>query len=173
MAYRFYSIVAGLYLSDLQKGLQTAHAVSEVYATLPGVDYGYDALEPDDKAAISAYDTWATCDKTIIILTAANHAGVLDAADKIKSALKAGNINLPHALFREDEQSMNGMATAFGIVVPEMYWNVTAVRNTKEDEELTGIRISRYVSNDDPFESYEFGTPEYDLINTLKSYNLA
>jgi short subunit fatty acids transporter len=31
MNYRFYSIVAGLYLSDLQKGLQTAHAVSEVF----------------------------------------------------------------------------------------------------------------------------------------------
>lgn len=108
--FRLYTFVAGLYLSELQKGLQTAHVVSEMS------QYKQSSSQARD------FNAWAREDKTIIICTAGNHKGVVDCwteLERINSALC-----LPAAIFREDEQSMNGMATACGVIVPKKYWDV-------------------------------------------------
>jgi len=113
--YRLYTFVAGLYLNHLQKGLQTAHVVSELS------QFKINTMER------VAFDAWAMFDKTIIICDAGNHKGVVDCwaeLSRINSAL-----NLPAAIFYEDEQSMNGMATACGVIVPREYWDVKFVDN--------------------------------------------
>jgi hypothetical protein len=108
--FRLYTFVAGLYLSELQKGLQTAHVAAEMS------QYKQSSSQARD------FNTWVREDKTIIICTAGNHKGVVDCwaeLERINSALC-----LPAAIFREDEQSMNGMATACGVIVPKKYWDV-------------------------------------------------
>ena len=55
--YRFYSFVANLYLSPLQCGLQTAHAVSNM--AKPQVTPG--------KWEQNVFNDWAMQDKTIVI----------------------------------------------------------------------------------------------------------
>jgi hypothetical protein len=165
MNYRFYSFVAGLYLSELQKGLQTAHAVSELFAE---TSKAY-TLE-EDIGTFHAFRTWATSDKTIVILSAANHAGVLSAYEQLKPL--AASLRLPIARFNEDEQSMNSMCTACGVIVPEQYWGVKSVLNDKVTAALSGNKVAKYVSEEFDVE-YLPETTEYEFIKILKSYPLA
>lgn len=111
MAYRLYSFVAHHYLSQLQCGLQTAHVVGEL------------AHRYDQRDSTDAFFTWAEFDKTIIICGAGNHAGVLDAFQQFEIFNERLRGALPLALFEEDVASMNGMATACGLIVPDRYYD--------------------------------------------------
>ena len=97
-----------MYLSSLQKGLQTAHVVSEL------------ALNSTD----DLFTEWAEKDKTIIVLNGGNSAS-LEAFEEFLSTSECG---WPWAAFREDEQSLNGAITAVGVIVPESVY-----KNTSED----------------------------------------
>lgn len=107
MNYRLYTFVAHHYLSPLQCGLQTAHVVGDMSQKYP-----------DDEV----FKTWADIDKTIIICGAGNHRGVVDCWTTMKPL--CDQVKLPVAIFYEDERSMNRMATACGIVVPEKFSQV-------------------------------------------------
>jgi hypothetical protein len=81
------------------------------------------------------YSDWAENDKTIIICGAGNHAGVMTAFKQLRAhnnVLSYVGVyeQLPLALFLEDEQSMNRMATACGIVVPDRFFD--AVWNSEQ-----------------------------------------
>lgn len=161
MNYRLYSFVANLYLSPLQCGLQTAHVVSEI-SRMPGQD-GYMPSMP--------YMKWADNDKTIIICGAVNHKGVTSCFETLQPL--ASTLGLPCAIFHEDEQSMNSMATACGVVVPEKYWNVVF-----EDAMETG-GTSRYVHSVvtdgvvTSIHAYNEFSPEFEFIKHIKGYRLA
>lgn len=116
-------------------------------------------------------DTWAARDKTIIICGAGNHKGVVDCFNEIVRT-GSGPGFMPAALFREDEQSMNGMATACGVIVPQKYWDATLVTGDAAVES--------------PGDAYwvhtpEVGTPiwyplthsEGQFISHIKGYRLA
>jgi hypothetical protein len=168
MNHRLYSFVANHYLSSLQCGLQTAHVVSEL------------SLYKINTPQFEAYSRWAQFDKTIIICGAGNHAGVVECYDRLLTL--ANRLDLPVALFREDEQSMNGMATVCGVVVPEKFWNVTFVPETKFPSPSPGhiepIRIPAQWIHD-PKDGSNFnmifteGTAEFDFISHIKGYRLA
>lgn len=119
---RFYSFVPALYLNALQRGLQTAHAVSEMMVT------------EQSEAAAKLFQEWAKNHKTIIILNALNHGTVTRTAAALTELAKF--FDLPTALFREDEESMNGMATAFGIVLPSRIFNTKLIQETMPGEPI-------------------------------------
>lgn len=163
MSYRLYSFVANHYLSPLQCGLQTAHVVSEIAVA--------------DHLTLSLYQSfrdWAQDDKTIIICGAGNHQGVLNCWAELKrTAVDPGFVT--GAIFREDEQSMNGMATACGVIVPQRYWDVTY-----DDGIENGLGYERYVHAVKNAEGavtnlyqYTLDTPIGQFIKHLKSYRLA
>lgn len=169
--YRFYSFVAGLYLSPLQCGLQTAHAVSEMYSF-----YEQRGLAPKDVVA-----EWAYTDKTIIILNALNSKGV--EAVYMQLAGLAFALGLPTTIFHEDEDSLNGAATATGIIVPRKYFAARFVDG--EVTVFTGeggkaqivTSPTRYVFTPEAGDeteafSCEEGSNEYELIRIIKSYHL-
>lgn len=146
MEYRLYSFVAHHYLSPLQCGLQTAHVVSEL-----------------SMQGNSMYADWAERNKTIIICGAGNHAGVMEAFTQLRAhnnALSYADIcdPLPQALFLEDEQSMNRMATACGIIIPERYFD--AVWDNYQD---------CYVTTDKGV----YAPIEQAFVTYLKSFRLA
>lgn len=153
MALRLYSIVAHHYLSPLQCGLQTAHVVAELSLYKSNTDQAQD------------FNAWAHTDKTIIILGAGNHAGVLDAYDTLQPL--ANQLGIPCAIFREDEQSMNGMATACGLVVEEELW--AAQLNT---DPVAGDRWE-YIDANFNVTLYDAGSVKGQFIQKLKSYRLA
>lgn len=166
--YRLYSFVAGLYLNELQKGLQTAHVVGDMAAQVV-------SATPMAPEAIHAFRAWASTDKTIIILNALNHGGVVE-LESVLSELAAG-LGLPCATFREDEISMNGMATAVGIVVPEKYYNAVPYyeRTVINDAWVNGKQYGWTYSDLDACEVFVFAldSAEGELISTLKNYRLA
>lgn len=161
--YRLYSFVAGLYLNELQKGLQTAHVVSEL------------SQFKVNTAQRAVFDSWASTDKTIIILNALNHGGVVQ-LESVLSEL-ATSLGLPCATFREDEISMNGMATAVGIVVPEKYYNAVPYyeRTIVNGAWMNGEQHGWTYTDLDASEVFVYanGTSEANLISTLKAYRLA
>ena len=154
--YRFYSFVAGLYLSPIQCGIQTAHAVSEMSVTTP-------------VHLMPIYNAWAEQDKVLIVCQAVNHAGVMSAYEQLQMFGEA--LSLPVTVFFEDEQSMNSMATAAGIIVPEIYHSAKAVRIPNIDE----IIAYQFTSDEDPSQNYTFhkGDKAFAFIEFLKSYRLA
>jgi hypothetical protein len=161
MNYRLYTFVANLYISPLQAGLQTAHVVSEL------------SRFKKNTSQARAFDEWATNDKTIIICAAANHKGVVDChAELMRTGGDA--LGLPVAIFHEDEQSMNGMATACGVIVPEQYWNVVY-----ESAFDTGLHDRWMWSKRDAdgkvtgLKEYPTTHPEGQFIQHIKSFRLA
>ena len=105
--YRLYCLT-NMYLSSLQKGLQTAHVVGEL------------ALNSTD----DLFTEWAEKDKTIIVLNGGNSASL----EAFEEFLSTSECVWPWAAFREDEQSLNGAITAVGVIVPESVY-----KNTSED----------------------------------------
>lgn len=171
--YRFYSFVAGLYLSPLQNGLQTAHAVSEMFAD----------LENNHTQNMDAYREWATKDKTIIICNALNSAGVGEAYNK--AAFYGTRLKLPATVFNEDTQSLNDAPTAAAIIVPRCFYDARPVQQQEELSFLMKIAShifgappqskAAYTYTDEAGKVYEYnhGSPEADFIKFLKSYRLA
>lgn len=166
-AYRLYAFVAAGYLSELQRGLQTAHAVSRMSRK-------YKTNTPQ----VKAYSDWADHDETIIICTAFNHKGVVNCYEEL---LRVGEpMGLPVSLFREDEQSMNGMATACAIVVPQEYYDAREVplEDRIDTSFLHGLTIDepRYsytTSGGGVTVTYPVSHPEGQLIKHIKGYRLA
>lgn len=171
--YRLYSFVAGLYLSPLQNGLQTAHAVSEMYAD----------LEEGTTKNMDAFRAWASKDKTIIICNALNSAGVGEAYNK--ATFYGTRLNLPSTVFNEDTQSLNDAPTAAAIIVPRCYYD--AQRAQKPAEPAFFSKIAAYIFGARPVSKvaftftddagfvheYDHGSIEADFIKFLKSYRLA
>jgi hypothetical protein len=160
--YRLYSFVANGYLSPLQCGLQTAHVVGEIANDVA-------SHKGEDIHSYRAFFEWAEQDKTIIICAAFNHQGVVDCYAELERTGR-GALCLPSAIFREDEQSMNSMATACGIVVPQKYWD------TEPDQDKFTGSITAWVYNNidtHEYERYPLTHPEGQFIAHIKKYRLA
>lgn len=153
--YRLYSFVANGYLSPLQLGLQTAHAVADM-----SVKYN------DDNSEDQAYRTWACEDKTIIICGAFNHDGVLNCFEELRECGRA--LRLPTSVFFEDQSSLNGAATACAIVLPRALWDVKSEKNA--DGETI---VWKYISNAFDPKFYFPDSIEFRLISHIKEYRLA
>lgn len=178
--YRFYSFVAGLYLSPLQRGLQTAHAVSEMHANL--------LQSPDMTEERAAYDTWCLHGKTIVICDALNSAGVVEAYNKLK--FLSQHFGLPVSIFHEDVASLNGAPTATGIVVPDYLFDAKLIKAVKPEGVVDTIKSFFKTEAENPLEDfYRFETTtadgvletvdvddttdEFEFIKYLKSFRLA
>lgn len=168
---RLYSFVAGGYLSDLQKGLQTAHGVARLFTL-----FNKNRDIPQQQKQIECLNDWANHHETIIILNAFNHQKVRDIYHTLKPL--ADELHLPSAIFYEDEESMNGMATCTCVVVPEHYYNV--IPFVKSVGFIEGFRKNKnfaryyeYVDSNGITTEYEEGTTEYKFIDVIKSRTLA
>lgn len=156
MNYRLYTFVANHYLSPLQCGLQTAHVVGELSQM-----HFYRNI----------FERWAKVDKTIIICAAGNHKGVVDAFEQIRTiTVIRADMHLPYSIFHEDEQSMNGMATACGIIVPERIYDAKEIPCVPAEFGFTG---SYGFFDPDKFEWSVLSNEETELHKFLKSFRLA
>lgn len=154
---RFYSVVAGLYLSDKQKGIQTQHATGDMSV---------------DLNASFIYKEWATNHKTTIVLNGLTsggvrraHATMLDLVGRIGFYLQ--NNEVPVALFCEDVESLDGAATAAAIVVPEFIYNAKRV------ESEVGEYVDYLFFPEDGGPAVELTKAETELHLFLRSFSLA
>jgi hypothetical protein len=106
---RLYSFT-NMYLSDIQKGIQTAHLVQEInlkYALTSENRYNQDSL----------FRSWSLFEQTIIVLNGGNQENLTIIFDLFSNARN----HYPFSSFKEDEKSLNGALTAVGIILPENF----------------------------------------------------
>jgi len=98
-----------MYLSDIQRGIQTAHIVSNLYSKY---------YTHDDGTMIEQLDDWASLHKTIIVLNGgySQHIQALH-------LLMSEQSEYPFAQFRESDEALDGALTAVGIVIPERIYD--------------------------------------------------
>lgn len=132
-----------VYLSDIQKGIQSAHAQMELFVKYP--------FNPCNNQSIDLYE-WATHHKTMICLNGGNSASLI----KTKNLLEG--CSYPWSVFYEDEDSLNSTITNVAIVLPERIY--TVAKQIRED------RSNQYLYNDiDPIDRI--------IVDLLNSHSLA
>lgn len=108
---RLYSF-AHSFLGPIHKGIQTAHVVSEMASK-------FDDGAGDD-GNMQTFLEWAGGHKTIIILEGGNSDNMLTIRGMVAQCSRT--LKLPYTWFCEDAETLNGMMTAVGIIVPaEIY----------------------------------------------------
>ena len=98
--------VTHAYMSQIQRGIQAAHVIQQMYGK----------MEDSTPIAQEAFREWATQDFTMIVLNGGNSAMLQNSYHQSYEADEDGSF--PIARFFEDSQSMEGMMTAWGIVLP-------------------------------------------------------
>jgi hypothetical protein len=100
---RFYA-VGNMYLSSIQQGIQAAHCVAEM-----------SRLWMSNKMV----SDWIVTHKTLICLNGGNNQSLNEFYEFVQYQKQ-----FPVAKFHEDEQSMAGMLTCVGIIVPETIYGI-------------------------------------------------
>jgi hypothetical protein len=158
--FRLYSFVNGLYMSGIQHGIQTAHAVARM-----SVRYN------DQKLFLSQiYKQWAQLDQTIVVLSAVNLAGLKE----VSEVLHSYEDHFPVMDFFEDEESLGGIMTCTSIIVPQTIYDVIPWRCAVRESEMNFVSDAAWVHESESGQRvYDTDHHMFNLINTLKSYRLA
>lgn len=105
------------FLSDIQKGIQTAHLVVEM-----AVEY----LPRRSKLFVE----WYRFHKTIVVFNGGNHRDLMELYKFFKKIGK-----YPFGFFNEDNESLRGAFTAVGIVLPDPF----ASREQRDSMDILSI----------------------------------
>jgi len=151
-----------MYLSDKQKGIQTAHLVNAFWKKygIPSVT----AREKEFETEIaSMFFDWTILSETIILFDGGNQLDLKNLLDLFYKTV------YPYNCFYEDSDSLNNCLTAVGIILPENF-------RTEEDR---AIRISQSICIWDKnrgcydFEPNEFLKMDGKLAQLLMDSKLA
>jgi hypothetical protein len=115
---RFYS-ACNMYLSSIQQGIQAAHCVGEMALKIVGNKY---------------VSEWLTEHKTLICVNGGNYTS-LRAFHTL--CTDARNTEYPVAHFSEDYDSLAGMLTTVGIIVPAKIYEADLTEFGRSAPELT------------------------------------
>ena len=114
---RLYS-VTNMYTAGIHAGIQTAHAVHEMFR------------KPMLTGQRAVLEDWADNHKTIIVLSGGYHANIRTVAEQFSRLGKA--MSLPNAHFCESEDALAGAYTAAVIVVPESIWGLPKIMDQSD-----------------------------------------
>lgn len=125
--------VTHAYMSAIQRGIQSAHVIQNMYKDIEG----------RSTQAKDIFKQWMTQDFTMIVLNGGNSKMIRESYEWAKDFDEEKLF--PLARFLEDDQSMEGMMTAWGIVLP------TTCKNTWdgniEDMIESGLRGETFIPN--------------------------
>jgi hypothetical protein len=175
MELRLYSFT-NYYLSDMQKGIQTGHMAVDLVREYSFVNGMPPVSEAVKQSAMVA--DWADNWKTFIVLNGGNNASLKETVDLIK------DVDLPWTLFCEDDQSLGGIMTCVGVVVPEAYFNAKIdFKSTYEGFPCTTITVGEgtpdgfYVSGDNPIVEEQLNSDKqnalFKFIKLIRTARLA
>lgn len=112
-------------LSSIQQGVQNFHVLGDMMVTYTTGE------RAEAYRARSVLHQWATEHKTAIFLNGGNAAGIRDVYEHL--CRFGQELNLPYDKFHEDQDSLDSMMTACGIVVPTYIVDMmTVVRSTPD-----------------------------------------
>lgn len=161
MQTRLYSIV-NQYISGIHAGIQTAHAMHEMFIKHP---------PQGSSNADELVWQWAVSDKTIIVLD----GGYQSNLERIFELMQ-GCRSLPSAKFHEEQAALNGALTAVCIVLPEhMYAPQYAVDVDIESYSgaFGGMRVAnQYKDLETGKVLHNYSQQDKNLIEAIKSLRL-
>uniref|UniRef100_A0AAU8GGK4 Hydrolase n=1 Tax=Salmonella phage vB_SEnST11_KE23 TaxID=3161174 RepID=A0AAU8GGK4_9CAUD len=160
MKTRMYCVV-NQYIAGIHAGIQSAHAMTEVFLDYP---------QRRNRASNLLWD-WADSDKTMIVLNGGYQSSLQELCEKLKPL----SGTYPWASFCEEPDALNGAMTAVAVVLPEYMYNPQYV----EISDLVyrpGVPVMPQVANTYRDEMgntiHSYTQPEKDLITMIKSFRL-
>lgn len=184
--FRLYSFVNGLYMKEIQWGLQTAHATAELFNSVEENRY----LFGNTDACYRAVRNWSEHHKTIIILDGGPVGELLNKFALLQKVYLQTDFHIPFAYFNEDSYSLNEAITSVVCVVPEQYYNAISLDKLKAMSAVNVTHLTTGKKLEADFQEWDEGTyfwvkdgeikrwfapgsPDAEFIAMLKSCNLA
>jgi hypothetical protein len=147
------------YLSQIQQGIQAAHAQMEMFVKYQAPSEQRDML----------YD-WAENHKTMVCLTGGNSAALAEITGTLHQ------LSYPNVMFSEDENSLNGALTNVAVVVPTSVVETRdRLRKYKCVESFQGDGFVQFDMYDDGawVGELQVDDEEFQLIEIVNSCRLA
>ena len=117
-----------MYLSSIQQGIQAAHVTAEMFNN-------YAKTKGEDLESYRTLHEWAENHKTMILL----NGGYLETIEDLWRFFESNN-PYPCAKFHEGEDSLGGVMTSIGIILPEkIYLTAAAMRRDRPKRGETSI----------------------------------
>lgn len=159
MKTRMYCVV-NQYIAGIHAGIQSAHAMSEVFLRYP------QRIGP---ASHLLWD-WAFDDKTMIVLNGGYQSSLQELCEKLKPL----SGTYPWASFCEEQDALNGAMTAVAVVLPE-YMYSPQYAEVVDLVKLPGYnspQIANQYRDEMGNTVHSYTQPEKDLITMIKSFRL-
>jgi hypothetical protein len=156
---RFYSC-GNMYLSSIQQGIQAFHCLGEMIV-------GFGASIETKQAHIM--NDWIKNHKTLICLNGGNNQSLTELYALLT---REDNPGYPVAKFHEDEQSMGGMLTSVGVILPERMYDAVWVMPDEQYPAWEGGE-GRWFVNDGLYPGTQFTGWEAEVLTAIKGMSLA
>lgn len=159
MKTRMYCVV-NQYIAGIHAGIQSAHAMSEVFLRYP---------QRVGSASNLLWD-WASEDKTVIVLNGGYQSSLQELCNKL--APVSGTY--PWSSFCEEQDALNGAMTAVAVVLPEYMYSpqyLDIVDLLKKPGYYPPQIVNQY-RDELGNVVHNYTQPEKDLITMIKSFRL-
>lgn len=151
--------VVNQYIAGIHAGIQSAHAISEMF-----LDYS----KRRNNAGNLLWD-WADRDKTVIVLNGGYQSSLQDLCQKLKPL----SGTYPWASFCEEQEALNGAMTAVAVVLPEYMYSPQYIEvDLAKNFVYNGPLIANQYRDEMGNTIHNYTQPEKDLITMIKSFRL-
>ena len=144
-----------MYISDIQRGIQTAHCISDMHMK-------YSVHDESESTKLLA--DWATHNKTMIVLNGGYSSHLLKLSDVFNQG------DFPWEIFYESDDALNGALTCIGIIIPEYIYELSKDFHKLDKTEQFNTLFNMIEYNG---EYYDQTPLTHWLIENLSNYRLA
>ena len=152
--------VVNQYIAGIHAGIQSAHAISEMFLDYP---------QRRNNAGNLLWD-WTDRDKTVIVLNGGYQSSLQELCEKLKPL----SGTYPWASFCEEQEALNGAMTAVAVVLPE-YMYAPQYAEVVDLVKLPGYtppQIANQYRDEMGNTIHNYTQPEKELITMIKSFRL-
>lgn len=159
MKTRMYCVV-NQYIAGIHAGIQSAHAISEMF-----LDYS----QRRNNAGNLLWD-WADRDKTVIVLNGGYQSSLQELCEKLKPL----SGTYPWASFCEEQDALNGAMTAVAVVLPEYMYapQYVDIVDMLKLQVYTPPQVANQYRDEMGNVVHNYTQPEKDLVTMIKSFRL-
>jgi hypothetical protein len=170
-ALRFYSF-CNFYLSSIQQGIQSGHALGELVVKYRSTEGPHSVWSRRLRLAVIDF---LENHKTWVVLNGGAHQDIEEFFTFLDN--NKFSIPVPFASFYEDEASLGGIMTCVGLILPEEFYDakLCTEMNVYENCYIYTIKAEEAFKRNVPIEQLiaSPGTLDWELINRVKSCGLA
>ena len=159
MKTRMYCVV-NQYIAGIHAGIQSAHAISEMF-----LDYS----QRRNNAGNLLWD-WADRDKTVIVLNGGYQSSLQELCEKLRPL----SGTYPWASFCEEQDALNGAMTAVAVVLPEYMYAPQYAGDIDLAKAMgyASLEVANKYCDDLGNTVHNYTQPEKNLIAMIKSFRL-